>query len=161
MGLALVRALNTRAGRQFTVESNPGEGATFILTIPVHRRSVAESMQPVPSRRALITVVDPRQRALVASVLKHDGYAVKHGEHDVEGSCDLWVTDAASPRSSTDLLSFVGAGKGRVALIMNVAATPVSHPRIRAVPSASDVNALRTLLSSVTGGTNGDDAQVV
>ncbi|MEO7963144.1 MAG: ATP-binding protein, partial [Gemmatimonadaceae bacterium] len=161
LGLAVVRAVITGAGGAVAVESKEGEGATFVLTIPVNRRSPAESMQAVESRRALVTVVDPRQRALIASVLKHDGCAVKHGEHDVEGSCDLWVTDAASPRSSTDLLSFVGAGKGRVALIMNVAATPVAHPRIRAVPSASDVSVLRAMLSSVVGGTNGDETKVV
>ncbi len=162
LGLAVVRAIITGAGGQVAVESSPGEGASFILTIPVSRRTPEESLQSIPSRRALVTVVDPRQRALVASVLKHDGYSVKHGEHDVEGSCDLWVTDAASPRSSTDLLSFVGAGSGRVALIMNVAATPVSHPRIRAVPTASDVNGLRAVLNSVRAGgdSNGDDAQV-
>ena len=108
-----------------------------------------------------MTVVDPRQRALVASVLKHDGYAVKHGEHDAEGICDLWITDAASPRSPTDLLGFVGASQRRVALIMNVAATPVSHPRIHAVPSASDVSGLRAMLSNVAERSEGDAPEVV
>ena len=161
LGLAVVRAVITGVGGNVAVESTPGEGATFVLTIPVHTRAPSAKAPTQPARKALVTVVDPRQRALVASVLKHDGYAVKHGEHDAEGVCDLWITDAASPRSPTDLLGFVGASQRRVALIMNVAATPVSHPRIHAVPSASDVSGLRAMLSNVAERSEGDAPEVV
>ena len=160
LGLAVVRAVITGVGGNVAVESTPGEGATFVLTIPVHQRAPSVKAPTQPARKALVTVVDPRQRALVASVLKHDGYAVKHGEHDADGSCDLWITDAASPRSPTDLLGFVGGSQRRVALIMNVAATPVTHPRIHAVPSASDVTGLRAMLGTVAGKGDGDAPEV-
>lgn len=150
LGLAVVRAIVTGTGGQVSVESTPGAGATFVLLLPIHRRETPprQAAQP-PARHALLTVVDPRQRALLASVLRHDGYVVKLGEHDAEDVCQLWISDGASPRPTTDLLSFVGRDQNRVAFVVNVPACSVEHPRIRAIPSASDVAGLRAMLTSM------------
>lgn len=111
LGLSLVRTALERHGGKLVIESVPGKGSSFFLVLPA--APVGES--PKQSRRAIITMRDPRERAMVAALLAGVGVqsSVQDPTGDDVGAVDessafLWVADdLADPQ---EVLKFLEAG---------------------------------------------------
>lgn len=81
LGLAICRDIIDRGGGRIEVESEPGEGSLFRISLPAAQESVPESLEILPDnegrRRGQILVVDP-EVTLGKSLQR-----VLQGQHDV------------------------------------------------------------------------------
>ena len=77
LGLSLVYGLVHEAGGTIQVQSEPGEGTTFVLDLPQAAPTPAGStVGSLPTRRASVSVSDARHRAIIAALLRDLGFAI-------------------------------------------------------------------------------------
>src|SRR2546426_787735 len=82
LGLALARGIVEGHGGAIRVESRPGEGARFLIELPVetppvtHDEPEFETALPVPGKTILVVDDEPAVAALLAEGLSRDGYKV-------------------------------------------------------------------------------------
>ena len=83
LGLALARGIIEGHGGAISVESRPGEGARFLIDLPVEAPPVTndgpetfEPALPVPGKTILVVDDEPAVAALLAEGLSRDGYKV-------------------------------------------------------------------------------------
>lgn len=88
MGLAISRRLVTIMGGTIEVESRPGEGALFTVTIPRVRKADRHVQEgpAEPRRRKLVLVVDdyPSNRSILAEYLKRFSFDILEAENGKE-----------------------------------------------------------------------------
>lgn len=147
LGLAVVRSLARRAGGDATVSAS-SEGATFTFTVPV-ARSEMDTGAPGPESRAVITVHGARQRALLRTILNHDGFEITVAEDASDVEKGVWVSDLAPPGDLDSLRSFVDGAPQRWALVVGHPGEGYGHPRIIQAGASDDIPALRAALEHV------------
>jgi len=83
LGLALARGIVEGHGGAISVESRPGEGARFLIELPVETPPVThdepetfEAALPVPGKTILVVDDEPALAALLAEGLSRAGYKV-------------------------------------------------------------------------------------
>jgi signal transduction histidine kinase len=94
LGLTLVKGIVERTGGALLVQSRLGEGTTFTFHVP----AAAESAAPAAS--AVVTIAEPRRRAIVTHILESMNFRVQSGvQSEVppdRGSDDgVWLADSA------------------------------------------------------------------
>jgi signal transduction histidine kinase len=89
LGLSLVHSLVREARGTIHVDSAPGKGATFVITLPA-----AEAGEGEGRPRALVSIADERTRGVVSALLSGAGYEVASGESWAGERMRVWVTDA-------------------------------------------------------------------
>ncbi|MGZ4461395.1 MAG: ATP-binding protein [Gaiellaceae bacterium] len=113
LGLATVYGIVTLSGGTVAVESAPGAGASFTVTLPrIAAPGLAESPSQQPQAggagRVLLVEDEPQVRTIAARMLRDAGYDVleaSEGEEALrvlarEGKIDLLLTDVVMPRLS-------------------------------------------------------------
>jgi two-component system NtrC family sensor kinase len=83
LGLALARGIVEGHGGAIAVESSPGEGARFVIELPVgtppgaaDERDDLVAASPVPGKSILVVDDEPAVASLLAEALSRDGYKV-------------------------------------------------------------------------------------
>lgn len=123
LGLSLVRTAVERHGGHLLIECAPGKGTVFTLVLPVAERRG----QPSVVRQAVLTVADPRLRAIVTALLSGVGVTVSlhrpTGGAGVEAERDtdnaqgfLWVADDSV--AAVDVLRFLDEGGPNVRVVV-------------------------------------------
>ena len=91
LGLAITKCFCTMLAGDVTVESTPGTGSTFTITLPDQGVAPVAVASPVPAAaaadgRATVLVVDddPTVRRLLAKTLEKEGYRVLSASNGVE-----------------------------------------------------------------------------
>lgn len=148
LGLAVVRSLARRAGGDATVTSASGEGATFTFSVPVARNE-RDTGAPAPESRAVITVHGARRRALLRTILNHDGFEITGADDASEVEKGVWVSDLTPPGNLESLRSFVEAGPQRWALVVGHEGDTFRHARIVHAGAFDDIPALRAALEHI------------
>jgi CheY-like chemotaxis protein len=112
LGLSLCRGIVEEHGGAITVESEPGRGTTFTITLPVVPRpagagepSAAEVTAPVGSK-AILVIDDERDLAeVLVEALEHDGHRVEVASNGAEAlsrlerqAFDLVLSDTKMPQ---------------------------------------------------------------
>jgi two-component system NtrC family sensor kinase len=83
LGLALARGIVEGHGGAIRIESSPGEGARFVIELPVEtppggsdERDDLATAPPVPGKTILVVDDEPAVASLLAEALSRDGYKV-------------------------------------------------------------------------------------
>ncbi len=116
LGLSTVYGIVKQNGGHITVESKPGQGATFKIYFPLVEQGaqtaagVADAAEPVHGRETILLVEDePAVRGLVHETLRLHGYTVLEARHGIEalmtgakhqGPIHLLLTDVVMPQMS-------------------------------------------------------------
>lgn len=138
LGLALVHAAITQSGGEVTVETAPGAGAAFTITLPAIDRPLELPAQE--SVRTVIRVSDKRLRSLVQALLPTCGLTPQTGNEPAR----VLVADLGGC-SFGEVLEFVQAETGRSAVVLSDLDTP--SPRIIAAGAAPRASALKAALA--------------
>lgn len=100
LGLPLVYNLVREAGGSVDLQSEPGQGATFTISIPL---APLRDQPSNPSRRALVNIGDARTRGLVSGELQSLAYEVNFGLQPSEHH-DIVVADRPAENASNGRL---------------------------------------------------------
>jgi two-component system cell cycle sensor histidine kinase/response regulator CckA len=113
LGLATVYGAVTQAEGHVRIQSEPGQGTTFTILLPVTVQTAAEAAQTPPSNRsaygltALIVEDEDALREVTRRLLTRQGYTVITAANGVEaitaadsyqGTIDLLLTDVIMPQ---------------------------------------------------------------
>ena len=108
LGLALARGIVEGHGGAISVESRPGEGARFLIALPVETPPVThdepETALPVPGKTILVVDDESAVAALLAEGLSRDGYKVDTAANGAVAlrklaaqNYDLIISDSGMP----------------------------------------------------------------
>ncbi len=142
LGLAISQELAAAMGGRITVESAPGQGARFIVELPLPvveppaARAASTPSASTSAGRALLLVEDDAIVAqAIAGLLRAQGHAVTHVGHGLGA-----LTEAATGRFDVALLDLDLPGMDGLALARALRASGFSAPLL-AVTARSDADA--------------------
>jgi signal transduction histidine kinase len=173
LGLAICRRIVTALGGTITVESSPGRGTTFRVTLPQAPEGTAVAVLPAPaagdapSRRGRVLVIDdePMICAVVRRLLsaEHEvvsACSVKEALTRLEGEdfdvilCDLMMPEATGMDLHASLAASRPALARRIVFMTGGAFTPVARDFLDGIANARvekpfDTATLKDLVASL------------
>jgi PAS domain S-box-containing protein len=116
LGLAIVYGIIQRHGGAIDIQSQPGQGATFIVRLPEHSEQGAEALTKVTASLGPLQILLAEDEPLICDIqaeyLRNDGHIVETAANGAEalerfkaGSFDLVVADRAMPQMNGDQLT--------------------------------------------------------
>jgi CheY-like chemotaxis protein len=115
LGLSTVYGIVTQSGGSIDVHSEPGDGATFTVRLPVTHAAARETLPVAPdpaggAERILVVDDEKVVRELLAQMLREQGYEVEVAASAREaralgGPWDLLLTDVVMPETDGVKLS--------------------------------------------------------
>ncbi|MBT8486010.1 MAG: PAS domain S-box protein [Phycisphaerales bacterium] len=147
LGLSLVHGVVAASRGTIDVDSTPGKGTTFVLSLPV-----ATGEAPVPTfdpqlrrGRARLTVGMPRLRAWIERLLRNGGFDVLDEGGDAPAT--LWLTDAAHA-AAEEVDRFLAARPSNQVIIVGAEKTTPDHPHVTILEDDGDLAAMRAAIES-------------
>lgn len=122
LGLTLVAGLVQHVQGTIQVESAPGQGAKFLIEIPLaHSASSSKSSGKPSYSTAVVTLADPRAQAHVRSVLASLDFDVQDMN---PAEADVWITECADQNALDKLRTSTSIRRGsRIFVFTPVAGT--------------------------------------
>jgi signal transduction histidine kinase len=128
LGLALVRTTIERCGGRLAIESQPGEGSSFTLVLPVAKRSGGGGGGggggAAGRKRVIVTVHEPRVWAMVLAIVSDLDAEVVDAEAVDEGAgrgggrgAVLWVADDPDDAQAVRRFLDEGGANARVIIL--------------------------------------------
>jgi PAS domain S-box-containing protein len=155
LGLALVSGALAQARGSLDVESAPGAGATFRMSIPVFS-GTSRADAPASATAfsgAYVSLKSPQLSAYVVSELRTLGVEVVQGPWTMDLHAAVVVLDGAAERAE-ELISFVRMASGRRAIVVGPAMQVEYSERITFVGERPAPAALRAaIIAAVAGNT--------
>ena len=117
LGLSMVFGIVQRHRGSIDIRSEPGRGATFVITLPLdldsaEKAAASDELSPQQSLRVLVVDDEPQVRDLLSAALTNDGHRVQMAEDGVaglrcfrDGRFDVVLTDKAMPGMSGDQMA--------------------------------------------------------
>jgi hypothetical protein len=97
LGLSLVRGVAKSAGGSVVIESEPGQGTTVVLNLPVAAQFHPQTTGgPESARSAVISIPDRRAAMFVSAMMNAARFTTRIANGQPSGSSLLWVIEPAS-----------------------------------------------------------------
>ncbi len=147
LGLALVSGALVQARGSMEVDSAPGKGATFKMSIPVWKGgSLGEGVLPeMAFSGACVFLKSPQLSAYVTSELRSLGVDVVQGVWAADSQSALLVVDDAMEREP-ELVSYLGIASGRRAIVIGQRPSSVSGEQLVYVGERPAPTAIRAAI---------------
>jgi signal transduction histidine kinase len=150
MGLAMVKAIVEAAHGTITIQSAPGQGATFTLTLPAAR--MPSDQQPsAPGQTGAVTLTNPRIANLACALLDRFQFKpLKHQEPGIPASM-LWILEAGDLARAAEFLQLDVRRRAIVLTNQRTSASELSadlSSRLTILPDVPTPSALRNALDS-------------
>ena len=155
MGLGMVKGIVETAGGHVLVESEPGRGATFTLSIPVAPAAEQRTASPPWASTAAVSIRHPRTASLACLFLEQLDVPPRRTPPDVIPEAAIWIMDDPDPARVATYLD--GHIHRRVVMLGGLASDGGAVPdrpseggdtRIRRLPAVPTPNDLREALAA-------------
>jgi PAS domain S-box-containing protein len=152
LGLALVHSVIQKAGGAVEIETEPGRGTTFTLSLPV-----APAVPPAgkAALRAAVSLGDPRLLAYIIALLRGLGFDPVKGEPLSVSAARLWITEPADEFAQTAKMFLAGLSGRRVVVIGDLP-QGIAVPDVIVLPGPLDPVAIRRVLNGIAAEFAGD-----
>ena len=146
LGLALVRGAVCSINGTIEIDSQPGSGTTFRLTIPAAPTALDVDAAALEHRgSAVVDVRDKRRAAYLTSLLRGMGFEARPGAWAGAVSARLLILEA-DRSSSDDVRTFLDGGSDRLALIFGQWPEAGAHPQTICLDSSAAPQLIRGAL---------------
>jgi hypothetical protein len=148
LGLALVRGAILKAGGSIDLDSEPGRGTTFRLSIPVVREHLSSTLgHHRETVKAMVRLRDKRLSAYCTTMLSSFGCTVESSAWPPSDGCLLAVLDASSA-DPEELNDFLEVNARRRALL--IGNNGVNNPagQLAVLPDHANLSDIRAALEN-------------
>ncbi len=144
LGLSLVHGILQSAQARLEIESAPDRGTTFSFILP------PAVDRPVVDAWALLTLTEPRQRAIASAILSSCGFDILPEPADDDPRPAVWIAGREDDLEARAQRFTSGPGRRRVLVVTE---QPIDSPTARRVSLAGPTgiaSALRRFLAETT-----------
>lgn len=147
LGLALVNASLRRVNGSMEIESRPGEGATFRLSLPIVQHTQSPNSPTASAQTARVEIADARMRSFVISLLQSIGVQLTENRNAIEQAPGLLIANGIQEHSGQVAQYLDRAPNGFVIVLAE--APERAHPRSTYLGEKPSVAALRDAIFAV------------
>ena len=151
LGLSVVHGLMRSAGGAMEIHSPPrgssGTGTEVSLYLPVMQRRQFSSTPDGEKPVAAVSVSNPRNRALLATVFESLGFNVVQDANGSPGNSEVWITEATDDRLPA-ARDFLQSQSDRRVILIGGAPEPWQELDVRVIDQTCTPSAIRAALDS-------------
>lgn len=144
MGLSLVRSIVQAAQGQIDLETAPGQGAVFTVTLPAASAAAERQYRAdAPVHTASVNVSNARLRAMIDWMLRAEGVVIAGTNGVASHAAHLWIVDGAMEREA---LAFAHDQRRCAVILTQPPETPPSEHVVYVRPHPTPIE-LRTAIT--------------